>query len=105
MKQTLDPLRESQLDFPPLRQSLKHIKFTSNENEFAAETIEHKIFHNGLTKYDPWCMSDRQRGTYIQMLKMRTKTQDLNREATVGGCYPKYDRNYQTMNSIERKEY
>lgn len=23
----------------------------------------------------------------------------------MGECYPKYNRNYQTMNSIERKEY
>lgn len=69
------------------------------------DTVERKIFDNNFNQFDPGCMTDKQRGTYIQMLKIGTAKHQMNNDTTVATCYPKYNRSYQTMSAIDRKEY
>lgn len=54
--------------------NLGHIKFTSEEDEFSVDAIEKKLFNNKFNNdnFDAKLLTDRQRGSFIQMLKLQT---------------------------------
>jgi hypothetical protein len=86
---------------------MRRIKLTSDEGEFSIDRIEEQLFKNKFDNdsFDPKLMTDRQRGIYIKMLKMQTPMKDHNMSARVGDAYPRYNRKYMTMNSIEKREF
>lgn len=86
----------------PLAQSVD-VK-PSQDNEFA-NYLEKKLFQNNLNKFSPSCLTNSNRGNFINMLKQTTPREQINLTARVQDYYPKYNQRYETMRQSDKEEF
>lgn len=63
------------VDLPPLRKvNLRHVKITSDEDQYSTERIERALFLNKFDNdnFNAKLMTDRQRSIFVKMFELQT---------------------------------